>query len=145
MKVNTAVFAIIFCVLALSAGLKEIYSQDEPLSEETFMPKKVEYKPESLRDPFRSYFIEEKKQKDIKNEAAKEQAPVNPPNLQLQGIIWGTLLPQAIINNEVVKPGDSIEGAQIISIDKNVLTVLFNNKFFKLKPPTLIPGGEDEK
>lgn len=137
---------LIFCATALT-GVKEIWAEaeKEPLSaeEETFIPK-VEYKPQSPRDPFQGYVIEEKKQEEVKGKGV-EEGPVSLPGLKVEGIIWGSQLPQAIINNEVVRPGDSVEGVQIIEISRTGLTVLFKDKIFKLDAPSSSSGGRDEK
>jgi hypothetical protein len=53
-------------------------------------------------------------------------------------LIWGSSLPQAIVNNKVVKVGDKIEGAEVVSIDKQGVTVLFANKEHKLSSPAAL-------
>ncbi len=77
-----------------------------------------EYRSAGLRDPFQTYLITDK--------IVKEQAPVmdnltkpeiNFSELKVQGVIWGTKVPQAIINNKVYIVGDKIDDAEIISID----------------------------
>jgi hypothetical protein len=54
------------------------------------------------------------------------------PDLVVQGLIWGSSLPQAIINNKVVKVGDVIQGADIIDISKEGVLVLFAGTEYKL-------------
>ncbi len=41
---------------------------------------------------------------------------IKPPQLELNGFVWDSDLPQAIINNEVVNIGDTINNAKILSI-----------------------------
>jgi len=53
----------------------------------------------------------------------------------VQGVIWGGSLSQAIINNKVVTIGDDIEGAKIIYIDRQGITVIFEGKQYRLLSP----------
>ena len=62
-------------------------------------------------------------------------APIQPPPLQLQGILWGTARPQAIINRRIVSVGDTVEGAQITAVSKEGVKVSFSGQEFKLKLP----------
>jgi len=79
---------------------------------------KIEYKAEGLRDPFEEEKIE-----------IKDEGPAKPlPPLQVTAIVWGGVIPQAIINDEVVKVGDMIEGVRIIDIKNNSITVFFDNR-----------------
>jgi len=79
----------------------------------------VEYKSGNLRDPFRPLMPA----KEIKAAEGKKADLIKAGNLKVQGIIWGGNFPQAIINNRVVTVGDTIEGAEILSIDKNGITL----------------------
>jgi len=89
---------------------------------------KIEYKSEDLRDPFKKEKIEIKEQ-------PQEQMETKPlPSMQIQGIVWGGGFPQAIINNRVVRVGDTIEGVQITDINKNGVTVFFENRQYTLSP-----------
>lgn len=64
------------------------------------------------------------------------RAPSNPPALpatqlppmRIQGLIWGGLHPQAIVNNTIYRVGDSIGQAKIISISRRGLTVDLQGK-----------------
>jgi len=84
---------------------------------------KIEYKSEGLRDPFQEEKIEI-------NEQPQEPKPL--PALQIQGIVWGGGFPQAIINNKVVRVGDTIEGVRITDINKNGVIVFFENQQYDL-------------
>jgi len=92
---------------------------------------KIEYKSEALRDPF------QQEEKEIKKEpeAPLETKPLQ--SLQVQGIVWGSSLLQAIINNKVVGIGDAIEGVRIIDIAKNGVTVIFEKQKYSLSSPSL--------
>ena len=95
----------------------------------------VEYKEEEgLRDPYQSPIKEE-----VVEEALQEQVPIDPlPSLTIQGMVWGGTLPQAIINNKVVKIGDTIEGVRIIGIKKEGITVFFGNREYNLSSPAAV-------
>jgi hypothetical protein len=73
-------------------------------------------------------YIESKK----KTESTKAEEPPL-PFLGIQGIIWNTDTPQAIINNQVVKIGDRIEGVEIIDIDKQGIKVDYNDEIISIK------------
>lgn len=94
------------------------------------------YTSDSLRDPFKPYLQREEKGAPS-GESPGEEIP---PDLVVQGIIWGSSLPQAIINNTVVKVGDMIEEARILEISKEGVTVFFKNRQYKLGSPGLSPG-----
>ena len=87
---------------------------------------KIEYKSEDLRDPFQEEKIEIEEQPQVQIETK----PL--PPLQIQGIVWGGGFPQAIINNKVMRVGDTIEGVRITDINKNGVTVFFENRKYTL-------------
>lgn len=61
------------------------------------------------------------------------EPPVKLPNLTVQGMIWDSNVPQAILNNKIFKIGDIIEGAKIITIDQTGVSLVFRKKTFKVK------------
>lgn len=115
----------------------------EQSSEFTLRPD-IEYKAEDLKDPFEGY-IKEKGEEVI----PESQRDMPLPSLTVQGIIWGGNLPQAIINNKVVKIGDMIEGVRVTEINKSGVTVFFGYRKYNLSAPAAaqLPkeGGSDEK
>lgn len=97
----------------------------------------VEYKAKDLRDPF----LELGENVQLPSgEPAPTKGPVTPPPLKVQGLIWGGNFPQAIINDSVVKVGDTIKEARIINIDRNGVVVEFQGQEFNLSAPAA--GGE---
>lgn len=56
-----------------------------------------------------------------------------PPELTINGVVWGTERPQAIINNQVVSIGDTIENSKIVDIHPDGVDVIFSNKLFTIK------------
>jgi hypothetical protein len=93
----------------------------------------LEYKGDTLRDPFKSPIVKSR----IKNEEIRDQSGqvAAPPPLTIQALLWGSALPQAIVNNKIVKENDTIEGVKILIIDKEGLTVLYKNRQFIIPAP----------
>ncbi len=133
-------------IFAAQAQLEEIKKLEEgektvPVPQEIIVRPKVEYQAEGLRDPFQMP-VSEKAVQEEKAQAPEREIP--PPSLSVQGVIWGGNFPQAIINNRVVKLGDTIEGARIVSIDKNVVIIFFQGRQYNLAP-SRIGGAADNK
>ena len=125
-------------------------------SDRVVLPK-IEYKAEGLRDPFESVFKKEAVAPSTTGtgeQVSETQAQVLPPSLGVQGIIWGGKIPQAIVNDKVVKIGDVIAEAKIIDISKEAVKILFKNRSFNLTSPAASQlqslkakpeGGQNEK
>jgi hypothetical protein len=106
----------------------------------------LSYTAYDFRDPFESYLpeetsgeISEQAQASLETEKTKETKPL--PVLNIQGIIWKGRLKQVIINNQVLKTGDAIEGATIIRIERDGVTFLYDNKEHKLSSPAFNSYG----
>lgn len=97
----------------------------------------IKYKSGELRDPFASVMAKEEKRQDSQKQGAAElnQPKINLSALDVEGIIWGGKMPQAIINNKVLVAGDSIDGAEILSIDKKGITLSFAGEVVNLSAP----------
>lgn len=80
---------------------------------------KVEYKADNLRNPFEQPSV----LSESEGAGSSKENPM--PKLVVQGIIWGSSFPQAIINNKVVKVGDTLEGVDIIDISKEGVIIMF--------------------
>jgi len=111
-------------------------ASEEANKEAKKIANKVEYKSEKLRDPFQ----EEKMEIKVESQKPMEAKPL--PKLDVEGVVWGSSLPQAIINNKVVRIGDTIADASIIAIDKKGVTVLFGNQQYNLTASSL--GSPDK-
>ncbi|MBN1587861.1 MAG: hypothetical protein JW937_10615 [Candidatus Omnitrophica bacterium] len=61
--------------------------------------------------------------------------PVEPPKVTVQGLLWGSARPQAIIDNRIVEPGDSVAGAEVLAIDRSGVTVIYRGFEYVLRPP----------
>ncbi len=133
-KIMTILFSIVFIfLLTLAKG-------EEGLNLEGLQgTDKIEYKSENLRDPFQEERVETEKEKakrlEEENPLFEERIPIEIkplPPLEIQGITWGSSLPQAIINNKVLKIGDTIEEVLIKDISKGKVTVFFGNQEYNL-------------
>lgn len=63
--------------------------------------------------------------------------------LLLQGIIWGVQPPKAILNDRVLTIGESLNGAQIVSIDPDGVTVEYQGQRAVLRLPSSPPVARD--
>jgi len=102
----------------------------------------IEYKSENLRNPFQ----EEKAETKEEPQEPVETGPL--PDLSVQGMVWGGISPQAIINNNVLKIGDTIEGARITDINKSGVTLFLGDRKFNLttaSPTTTSKESKDTK
>lgn len=94
----------------------------------------VEYTAADSKDPFQKPIVDATPPPG--NEAPVTGLPERQlPSLTVQGVIWGGKLPLAIINDKVVKVGDIIEEAKIISIDRDGISVFFKDKQYNLASP----------
>lgn len=86
------------------------------------------------RDPFSSVLPGEDK-------VEEEKESLGPPPVTIQGVLWGSEMPQAIIDGEVYKEGDLIidvknklgdPEAKIVQIKKNIVFILYGDKIHKM-------------
>lgn len=54
-------------------------------------------------------------------------------NLELQGIIYDRTNPRAVINDKVVRAGDTVEGAKVMKIEENSVLMSLRDKKITLK------------
>ncbi len=129
----------IFLVFSLTAviNLGFIVLAQGNTPDETIVRPQIKYKSGQLRDPFVPVMVKEgKKPSSQQQEADESKRPkINLSALEVQGIIWGAKVPQAIINNKVLVAGDSINGAEILSIDKKGITLSFAGEVVNLAAP----------
>ncbi len=52
--------------------------------------------------------------------------------IKLEGILWHAKNPLVVLNGEILKVGDEIEGATIITIEKEKVVLSYNDKTFSL-------------
>lgn len=75
-------------------------------------------------DPFRTL---------IKWAGKPADKPKEELKLILSGIVFNERSPMAVINKKTVRPGDMIDGARILSIDRRSVTMERNGRRFQLK------------
>lgn len=137
-----------------NAGEKTEGAQQKPGKPETIVLPSIEYKSDGLRDPFEGVFKKEGLSAESIGQLTQAPPQVQLPSLTVQGIIWGAKIPQAIINDKLVKVGDTVSEAKITAIGKDGIEVIFKNYTFKITSPaaaqlqnlkTKPEGGKNEK
>ena len=84
------------------------------------------------RDPFES--ILPKEDLRLKKEEAIVKAQVAAPKLKVEGILWGSNKPRAIINGKVYGVGEVIQGmpqTKIHKIEKGVVIIIHEGAVFQ--------------
>lgn len=134
----------IFLLLILSAVAVIIFDKaqgvEKTMPEASLRPKVV-FAEGNSKNLFKNFLIEQRKQKESAintsaNTQQKEEGSVSLPPLAVQGMMWGGDLPMVIINKKVLKIGDTIEGAQIVNIDKTGVKILYKKQTFNLNSPS---------
>lgn len=92
----------------------------------------AEYTAESFRDPFISLLPAEPARPTGLASAAKSAPVTQPPPVVVQGLIWGGAQPQAVIDGETFKVGDTVKGARITAIDRRGVTIELEGETFQL-------------
>jgi len=88
------------------------------------------YTAQGLRDPLMS-LLPKAPAREVKVSAAPKETvkpPVPPPRLTVRGLLWGGPEPEAIINDEVYRVGETVGGAKILSIDRTGITIEHQGK-----------------
>ena len=137
-----------YAYAAVSSTLKEISDLEAKQESGSIAPQEdllakpqLEYTSSNLRDPFENLLEKEKEQQQQVVQHNKPQMIMQPmkvkplPEIKLNGVMWGGLTPQAIINNKVVKVGDIIDGMKILSISKSGIKVLYMNSEHTISTP----------
>ena len=55
-------------------------------------------------------------------------------HLQVQGMVWSSKMPQAIINDTVVSIGEVIDDAEILDIRKEGIYLLYQGRQYIIRP-----------
>lgn len=123
-RVNKYIPFIFF--LAGGINFAHIVLAQENIADGVIARPVVEYKSGKLRDPFQPVVTSEEKKVTPDKKVDLKQPRFDFGKLKVQGIIWGGRIPQAIINDQVLTVGDTIEGAEILNIDKKGITLSSN-------------------
>jgi hypothetical protein len=113
----------------------KLLEEEEPLASEqieTIQRPRMEYKSENAKDPFRALTGS---QSEDGVTVAREGKTLQASDFTVQGIILGPRFNQAIIDDKVVKIGDTLEEAEIVSIDKTGIIMLFEGEQISLARP----------
>ena len=96
--------------------------------------RELKYTARSLRDPFESPF--ELMAVPLAGEETEEEPAIKYglSNLKVQGMVWGTDMPQVIINDTVLRVGEVIQGTEILFIRKEGVYVLHEGSQYILRP-----------
>ncbi len=98
-----------------------------------FLPFLLYAQGEDFRDPFENVLpLEEIKQDRFSTDESKEE--IKPPSILVEGVLWGTDMPQVIIDGEVYKVGDRLRDiieVQIFEIEKNKVLIRYRGKIFQ--------------
>lgn len=133
-KLNNFKISGIIAVFLGALSLPGTFAQGRTEEQTGISVPAVEYTAEGFRDPFQTY---EKAKKDL---AVKQAAPKPPPPLNIQGMVWGSDIPQAIINGKVLKVGDTVDGVKITNIDKEGVEVFYVGQTYFISSPA--SGGQ---
>jgi hypothetical protein len=96
---------------------------------------------EIARDPFmpqlppKPIFVDTTQ--SVKIPVKPTEVVVTPPQITIEGVIWGTDKPMVIIDGDVYQAGETLKkdnGIKIDSIDKNIVLINYNNAIFKMTP-----------
>ncbi|MFC1630940.1 hypothetical protein ACFL1I_03600 [Candidatus Omnitrophota bacterium] len=87
----------------------------------------VKYTSQNLRDPFRSPF-------EAGVSVNSKPGQSSPPGVTVQGLVWDSPHPQAIVNDTVVTKGAMVAGAEILLITKQGVHVLYEGQQYILRP-----------
>lgn len=103
---------------------------------------KHRYTAGNQRDPFESLIKKDEKEGTV---TVSQEVEIPPPELTVQGVIWGGTFPQAIINDTLVKIGDELQGDVLITgIDAAGVTFEFNEKEYSVPAPAVRDSAQSE-
>ena len=80
------------------------------------------------RSPFKDWFPIIIKEEPIEEVIVKPEKVFDVSGYSLQGIVWGSYKPKAVINNKIYSIGDILDEAEIIKIDKEGVVLKLEDK-----------------
>jgi len=122
-------------------AIKELQAMEKSDPLEVIDMPIVEYTAEGMRNPFQGYI----EQTDVINVGSTSEEEVSLPAFEVQGVVWGGDVPQAIINNKIVKTGDVLSDAKILEISKQGITILYHDRRYNIMSPSAIAMGSLEQ
>ena len=91
----------------------------------------VEYTGKTLRDPFTDFSKPPEPPPDKPAKPVETEQAIQ--TLDLQGVFFGGKKPRAIINGKIVEEGVKLPVGKLEKINKDGVTVLYNNKTYELR------------
>ncbi len=138
---------MIFCLY------QKLWSAEKPLEMDVLIKELrpvIEFTGVASKEPFKDVFYKVKEPVVEAKPVEKETQPPL-PGLTIQGIILGSSIPCVIINNEVLKEGESLGDIQITKIEKQGVRILYKGWNYTLPSPAASismkdsEGGKNEK
>ena len=129
---------IILTIIFISIGTSTLYAKEEhpALKNSSIASKKNN--PFEPKLPRTVKMLEKNKiietTKTTETTSVQSEASLQPPALDINGLVWNTNRPQAIINNQVVDVGDTIAETKIVAIRKTGVDVSFRGKILTISP-----------
>jgi len=95
----------------------------------------LSYPQSRYKDPFESLLPEKVKEEEKIQEEIIGGTEEPLPSMAVQGILWGSDLPQVIIDGEVYKVGDRLKDidAQVFKIEKGVVFISYGEKIYRME------------
>jgi len=90
----------------------------------------ITYAGSQYRNPFVPQWGEER----TVHAAPPPQTAESLPTLVVHGIIWAEAMPYAIVNQQMVRAGDWVEGGHVVAIDRDTVVVQYGTQELRLHP-----------
>lgn len=131
----------VFATQAEFKVINELQRQERELPPEVLIDRpSFTYTSFSERDPFDGLITKDEEKGTVQLSDSVE-AP--PPEMTVQGVIWGGAFPVAIINDQLVREGDKIlDGVDIVNIEAYGVTYKYNDKEYTLPSPAVQGSSE---
>ncbi len=138
---NRIIFRLWLCIFILSTGSSLALPDSEEVYINPFIPKLPEKKPEIIEEIVVPTVEEIHPIVEEKVAVIEPPKPViEPPLLTINGLVWNSEFPQAIVNNQIVKLGDTIEGVTVVGIHREGIDITFEGAQF-----TISKDANDQK
>lgn len=104
----------------------------------------IAYTAHEVRDPFKSVLPAPPSTLRVDSRgsvvaAPRKEVPSVPPELLVQGLVWGGARPKAIIRGKVYGVGDMVEGVNIVAIDQRGVTI--DHQGSSISYPVAVPAS----
>ena len=93
----------------------------------------VQYTGGTLRDPFESLLPEPVEETPKPTVTGQTSTPIT-DLLNVQGTVWNSDRPQAVINGAIVSVGETVHGAEIVSITVQGVKIFYQGREYTIRP-----------